>query len=52
MHTRRALVLLARAAPVAAQPALLNAAWDWGGGDFETALAGAAHRGTGKSPNP
>ena len=27
------------------QPALLNVAWDWGGGDFETALAGAAHMG-------
>lgn len=26
-------------------PALLNAAWDWGGGDWETALGGAAHVG-------
>ena len=26
-------------------PALLNACWDWGGGDFETALSGAAHHG-------
>jgi hypothetical protein len=26
-------------------PALLNACWDWGGGDFETALGGAAHMG-------
>lgn len=26
-------------------PSLLNAAWDWGGGDFETALGGAAHMG-------
>ena len=26
-------------------PALVNAAWDWGGGDFETALGGAAHMG-------
>ena len=25
------------------QPGLLNAAWDWGGGDFETALGGASH---------
>ncbi len=28
-----------------ATPALLNATWDWGGGDFETALGGAAHMG-------
>lgn len=28
-----------------AEPGLLNAAWDWGGGDFETALGGAAHTG-------
>ena len=27
------------------QPGLLNATWDWGGGDFETALGGAAHMG-------
>lgn len=27
------------------QPALLNATWDWGGGDWETALGGAAHMG-------
>ena len=27
------------------QPALLNAAWDWGGGDFESALEGAGHVG-------
>ena len=26
-------------------PALLNAAWDWGGGDWETALGAAAHTG-------
>lgn len=26
-------------------PALANAAWDWGGGDFETALGAAAHTG-------
>ena len=30
---------------LAAQPALLNAAWDWAGGDFETALSGAVHMG-------
>lgn len=30
------------------QPALLNAAWDWGGGDWETALGAAAH--TGRRP--
>lgn len=28
------------------QPALLNATWDWGGGDFETALGAAAHTGS------
>lgn len=27
------------------QPTLLNACWDWGGGDWETALGGAAHTG-------
>jgi hypothetical protein len=27
------------------QPGLLNASWDWGGGDFETALGGASHMG-------
>jgi hypothetical protein len=27
------------------QPALLNACWDWGGGDFETGLEGAGHMG-------
>lgn len=27
------------------QPALLNATWDWGSGDWETALGGAAHMG-------
>ena len=26
-------------------PALVNAAWDWGGGDWETALGAAAHVG-------
>ena len=28
-----------------AKPALVNATWDWGGGDFETALGAAAHMG-------
>jgi len=27
------------------QPALVNATWDWGAGDWETALGGAAHTG-------
>ena len=27
------------------EPALANAAWDWGGGDWETALGAAAHTG-------
>jgi hypothetical protein len=27
------------------EPALVNATWDWGGGDWETALGGAAHMG-------
>ena len=27
------------------QPRLVNATWDWGGGDFETALGGASHMG-------
>lgn len=30
---------------LAAQPALVNATWDWGRGDFETALGGASHMG-------
>lgn len=30
---------------LAEEPALLNATWDWGGGDFETALRAAAHTG-------
>ncbi len=30
---------------LAETPSLLNATWDWGGGDFETALGGAAHVG-------
>ena len=29
-----------------AQPALVNATWDWGGGDWETGLGGAAHMGS------
>lgn len=28
------------------QPALINATWDWGGGDWETALGGASHMGS------
>jgi hypothetical protein len=28
-----------------ATPSLVNATWDWGGGDFETALGGASHMG-------
>lgn len=28
-----------------AEPALVNACWDWGGGDWETALGAAAHMG-------
>jgi hypothetical protein len=27
------------------EPGLINAAWDWGGGDWETALGAAAHMG-------
>jgi hypothetical protein len=27
------------------EPALLNASWDWGGGDWETGLGAAAHMG-------
>jgi hypothetical protein len=30
---------------LAETPSLLNATWDWGGGDFETALGGASHMG-------
>jgi hypothetical protein len=30
---------------LALQPALVNATWDWGGGDWETALGGASHMG-------
>jgi hypothetical protein len=32
-------------AMLAVQPALINATWDWGGGDWETALGGASHMG-------
>ena len=28
-----------------AEPGLLNASWDWGGGDFEMAIGGAGHMG-------
>ncbi len=30
---------------LAQEPALVNAAWDWGGGDWETGLGAAAHVG-------
>jgi hypothetical protein len=30
---------------VTQEPALVNAAWDWGGGDWETPLGAAAHTG-------
>ena len=30
---------------LAEQPALVNATWDWGGGDWESALGAAAHMG-------
>ena len=30
---------------LAAEPTLANAAWDWGGGDWETALGAAGHMG-------
>src|SRR5579872_5036692 len=30
---------------LAQEPSLVNAAWDWGGGDWETALGAAAHMG-------
>ncbi|MBX7134151.1 MAG: hypothetical protein K1X67_15875 [Fimbriimonadaceae bacterium] len=32
-------------AMLASTPGLLNATWDWGGGDFETAIGGAGHMG-------
>lgn len=37
--------LPATQALLARQPRLINATWDWGGGDFETALGGASHMG-------
>ncbi len=37
--------LTATKALLAEQPGLLNATWDWGGGDFETGLGGAGHMG-------
>jgi hypothetical protein len=37
--------LPATKALLAEQPSLLNATWDWGGGDFETGLGGAGHMG-------
>ena len=30
---------------LAENPTLLNATWDWGGGDFETGIGGAGHMG-------
>lgn len=30
---------------LAQEPGVLNATWDWGGGDWETALGGAGHMG-------
>jgi hypothetical protein len=30
---------------LANEPQLVNATWDWGGGDFESALGGASHMG-------
>ena len=30
---------------LAREPALINSAWDWGGGDWETGLGAAAHMG-------
>lgn len=34
-----------------AHPLLLNSAWDWGGGDFETALGAAGHMGLKETAN-
>jgi len=31
------------------EPMLINAAWDWGGGDWETGLGAAAHMGKRRS---
>ncbi|MEO8473777.1 MAG: hypothetical protein ABI477_16370 [Chryseolinea sp.] len=30
------------------QPTILNASWDWGGGDFETGMNAAGHTGHGE----
>lgn len=30
---------------LAERPGVINGVWDWGGGDFETALGGASHMG-------
>src|SRR6185436_18045575 len=30
---------------LAQEPGLINSTWDWGGGDFETALGAASHMG-------
>ena len=37
--------LPATKAMLAEQPELLNATWDWGGGDFEMGIGGAGHMG-------
>ena len=37
--------LAATRALLAEQPGLLNATWDWGGGDFEMGIGGAGHMG-------
>ncbi|MFN2447666.1 MAG: ankyrin repeat domain-containing protein [Vicinamibacterales bacterium] len=37
--------LPATTAMLAEQPSLLNATWDWGGGDFEAGIGGAGHMG-------
>jgi hypothetical protein len=43
---RKAHSDLARVKELLAQePKLVNACWDWGGGDFESALGAAAHTG-------
>lgn len=36
---------------LSAQPLLLNASWDWGGGDFETAIGAAGHMGLREEAN-
>ena len=38
--------LPATKALLAEQPSLLNATWDWGGGDFEMGIGGAGHMGS------